>query len=82
MPLLTLDCTLFCIFDLYHHINFLLCNLKYDYKDEKELVDKISTTDAAVIMKVGQNLDKIRAAITLAERESDAFIVEFAAMYP
>ena len=47
---------------------------------EKELVDKISTTDAAVIMKVGQNLDKIRAAITLAERESDAFIVEFAAM--
>ena len=47
---------------------------------EKELVDKISTTDAAVIMKVGQNLNKIRAAITLAERESDAFIVEFAAM--
>ena len=44
------------------------------------LVDKISTTDAAVIMKVGQNLDKIRAAITLAERESDAFIVEYAAM--
>ena len=47
---------------------------------EKELVDKISTTDAAVIMKVGQNLNKIRAAITLAERENDAFIVEFAAM--
>jgi precorrin-2/cobalt-factor-2 C20-methyltransferase len=47
---------------------------------EKELVAKINTTDAAVIMKVGQNLDKIRAAITLAERESDAFIVEFAAM--
>lgn len=47
---------------------------------EKELVDKISTTDAAVIMKVGQNLNKIRAAITLAECESDAFIVEFAAM--
>jgi precorrin-2/cobalt-factor-2 C20-methyltransferase len=47
---------------------------------ERELVDKISTTDAAVIMKVGQNLDKIRSAITLAKRESDAFIVEFAAM--
>ena len=47
---------------------------------EKELVNKISTTDAAVIMKVGQNLNKIRAAITLAERERDAFIVEFAAM--
>ena len=47
---------------------------------EKELVNKISTTDAAVIMKVGQNLNKIRAAITLAERENDAFIVEFAAM--
>jgi precorrin-2/cobalt-factor-2 C20-methyltransferase len=47
---------------------------------QKDLVDKISTTDAAVIMKVGQNLNKIRAAITLAERESDAFIVEFAAM--
>ena len=47
---------------------------------EKELVDKISSTDAAVIMKVGQNLNKIRAAITLAERENDAFIVEFAAM--
>ncbi len=47
---------------------------------EKELVDKIRTTDAAVIMKVGQNIDKIRAAITLAKRERDAFIVEFAAM--
>ena len=47
---------------------------------EKDLAEKISTTDAAVIMKVGQNLNKIRAAITLAERESDAFIVEFAAM--
>jgi len=44
------------------------------------LVDKIRTTDAAVIMKVGRNLDKIRAAITLAERENEAFIVEFAAM--
>ena len=47
---------------------------------EKDLAEKITTTDAAVIMKVGQNLDKIRAAITLAERENDAFIVEFAAM--
>tara|TARA_B100000475_G_scaffold174211_1_gene137473 strand:- start:1454 stop:1828 length:375 start_codon:yes stop_codon:yes gene_type:complete len=47
---------------------------------KEALIDKISTTDAAVIMKVGQNLDKIRAAITLAERESDAFIVEYAAM--
>ena len=47
---------------------------------KKELVDKISSTDAAVIMKVGQNLDKIREAIALTERKSDAFIVEFAAM--
>lgn len=47
---------------------------------QKDLVDKISTTDAAVIMKVGRNLNKIRAAITLAERENYAFIVEFAAM--
>ena len=47
---------------------------------KEALVDKIRTTDAAVIMKVGRNLDKIRAAITLAERENDAFIVEFAAM--
>jgi precorrin-2/cobalt-factor-2 C20-methyltransferase len=47
---------------------------------KKELVDKISSTDAAVIMKVGQNLEKIRTSIALAERESDAFIVEFAAM--
>lgn len=47
---------------------------------EKKLFDKISTTDAAVIMKVGQNLGKIRTAITLAGREGDAFIVEFAAM--
>ena len=44
---------------------------------KEALIDKISTTDAAVIMKVGQNLDKIRAAITLTERESDAFIVEY-----
>ena len=47
---------------------------------KKELVNKISSTDAAVIMKVGQNLEKIRTSIALAERESDAFIVEFAAM--
>ena len=47
---------------------------------KEALVDKIRTTDAAVIMKVGRNLDKIRAAITLAERDNDAFIVEFAAM--
>lgn len=44
--------------------------------DEEELVRRLKDTDAAVIMKVGQNLPKIRKALTAAGKMSEAVYVE------
>lgn len=47
---------------------------------ESELARRLSDTDAAVIMKVGRNLPKIRRALEDAGRLGDAFYVERATM--
>lgn len=44
--------------------------------DQSDLTQRLKTTDAAVIMKVGHNLEKIRAAIENAGRLADAIYVE------
>lgn len=44
--------------------------------DEHQLVRRLSDTEAAVIMKVGRNLPKIRRALAEAGRINDAFYVE------
>jgi len=48
--------------------------------DETQLVRHFSGSDAVVIMKVGRNLGKIRAALALAGRADDAVYVERATM--
>ena len=40
------------------------------------LVERLKTTDAAVIMKVGRNLEKIRSALKQADRLDEAIYVE------
>ena len=47
---------------------------------EEELVRRISDTDALVVMKIGQNLDKLKRAVTAAGRIEDCVLVEHAAM--
>ena len=47
---------------------------------ESELARRLSDTDAAVIMKVGRNLPKIRRALENTGRLGDAFYVERATM--
>jgi precorrin-2/cobalt-factor-2 C20-methyltransferase len=44
--------------------------------DAKTLVARLSTTDAAVIMKVGRNLEKIRTALRTVGRLDEAIYVE------
>jgi len=44
--------------------------------DEDQLVRRLSDTEAAVIMKVGRNLPKIRRALAEAGRINDAYYVE------
>ncbi len=44
--------------------------------DEKRLIDRLRTTDAAVIMKVGRNLGKVRRAVEAAGLLSRAVYVE------
>ena len=44
--------------------------------DEDQLVRRLRDTEAAVIMKVGRNLPKIRRALAEAGRINDAFYVE------
>lgn len=44
--------------------------------DEDQLVRRLNDTEAAVIMKVGRNLPKIRRALAAAGRISDAIYVE------
>jgi len=43
---------------------------------EKALADKLASTDAAVIMKVGRNLNKVRAALAAVGRLGEAIYVE------
>jgi len=44
--------------------------------DEDQLVRRLSDTEAAVIMKVGRNLPKIRRALAQSGRINDAYYVE------
>ena len=48
--------------------------------DADTLQDQLRHTNAAVIMKIGQNLPKVREALHAADRYDKAFIVEYAAM--
>jgi len=45
-----------------------------------ELTRRIKDTDALVVMKIGSNLPKLKAAIEAAERMDQAWLVEYAAM--
>ncbi len=44
------------------------------------LSDYITRTDALVIMKIGSNFDKVKAALTSGGRYDDAWIVQYATM--
>ncbi len=45
-----------------------------------ELVSRMKSTDALVVMKIGRNIDKIRAALKYAGKYDAAWLVEFASM--
>ena len=47
---------------------------------ESELAARLADTDAAVVMKIGQNLNKIRRALVTAGRADEAYIIEYATM--
>ena len=47
---------------------------------EEDLVRRIRDTDALVVMKIGRHLAKLRRAVAAAGRESEAWLVEYAAM--
>lgn len=47
---------------------------------EDELIRRIAQTDALVVMKIGQNLAKLKRAIAAAGRMDAAWLVEYAAM--
>ncbi|WP_370207064.1 precorrin-2 C(20)-methyltransferase [Pararhodobacter marinus] len=47
---------------------------------EAELSARIADTDALVVMKIGQNLPKLKRAIEAAGRMGEAWLVEYAAM--
>ncbi len=47
---------------------------------EAELTRRVKDTDALVVMKVGRNLAKVRAALAQAGRYDAAWLVEFASM--
>ena len=48
--------------------------------DRTTLENQLQDTNAAIIMKIGHNLPKIKKALERSERFYDAFIVEYAAM--
>ncbi len=48
--------------------------------DETTLENQLQDTNAAIIMKIGRNLPKIKKALERTGRFYDAFIVEYAAM--
>ena len=47
---------------------------------EAALTARIASTDALVVMKIGQNLSKLKRATEQAGRMADAWLVEYAAM--
>lgn len=47
---------------------------------EETLAERIAQTDALVVMKIGRNLNKLRRALVTAGRESEAWLIEYAAM--
>ncbi len=47
---------------------------------EAELTRRLAETDAAVVMKIGRNLRRLRQAAAAAGRLDDAWLVEYAAM--
>ncbi|MEX0281449.1 MAG: precorrin-2 C(20)-methyltransferase [Arenibacterium sp.] len=47
---------------------------------EDVLADRIQSTDAIVIMKIGRNIDKVRAALHRAGKFDDAWLIEYASM--
>ncbi|WP_294352617.1 precorrin-2 C(20)-methyltransferase [uncultured Sphingomonas sp.] len=47
---------------------------------EEELTRRIVDTDALVVMKIGRHLPKLRRAVEVAGRLTDAWLVEYAAM--
>ena len=47
---------------------------------ESKLAARLADTDAAVVMKIGRNLNKIRRALVSAGRSDEAYIVEYATM--
>lgn len=48
--------------------------------DEADLARHLAQTDAAVIMKIGRNIEKVRRALRHAGRYEQAWLVEFASM--
>jgi len=48
--------------------------------DEQTLTDRLIQADAAVIMKIGRHVDKVRRALIAANMEERAVIVSYAAM--
>ena len=47
---------------------------------EAELADRLANTDAAIVMKIGRNLEKIRRAVGVSGRLEQAYLVEYATM--
>lgn len=47
---------------------------------EAELARRMADTDALVVMKIGRNMQKVRRALAIAGRLTEAWVVEFATM--
>lgn len=47
---------------------------------EADLVQRMTETDALVVMKIGRNLAKVRRALAQANRTDEAWLIEYAAM--
>jgi precorrin-2/cobalt-factor-2 C20-methyltransferase len=45
-----------------------------------DLTERMKTTDALVVMKIGRNIEKICAALAAAGKYDDAWLVEYASM--
>ncbi|MEB8386693.1 precorrin-2 C(20)-methyltransferase [Rhodobacteraceae bacterium KMM 6894] len=47
---------------------------------EADLTERMRTTDALVVMKIGRNIEKVCAALVAAGKYDDAWLVEYASM--
>ncbi|SMC99265.1 precorrin-2 C(20)-methyltransferase [Primorskyibacter flagellatus] len=45
-----------------------------------DLTDRMKTTDALVVMKIGRNIEKVRAALEASGKYEDAWLIEYASM--